>query len=292
MTARLLDTTDDEDFDKDPLAGALDATSAPVPAPAAAATPPSDPEIPEPYRGKSVGDLIGIIRDKEAMIGRQSQEVGSARSDALAARKLLDKALEFGTSTGRPDVNTEARAFGREDLLERPQEVVRSIVREELKGTQDELGEVRQVAQAKHFAEIHPTATNDMNDPVFVAWFQASPYRQRIAAKVFADPQKTDWEAADELWTGYESTRVVSATQPTPAPAKDTSQKPSPSQPNVADISLMRGGSGGGTAPIDGNGKERFKASVLHDMQVNKPELYWSAAIQNRIMKGHVIDDM
>jgi len=293
MTARLLDTLNDIEFGKDPLADAVEAPAKQAEPTKAAAPQATEIEIPEPYRGKSAADLVEIIRAKEAMIGRQSQDVGSARAEAAAARAMLDKALEFGTRTGRPDVNAEAKAFGRDDLLDRPQEVVKSLVQDELRGTKDEIATMRQNNQAAYFAQLHPSAKDDLNDPKFVEWFNANQYRQKIAAKVFADPSKTDWEAADELWSGYEASRTAPVTKPEPTKMADTPQKPNPST-SVDDVSLMKGGSGGGGAQNDpaNAGKETFRASKLMKMQADDPDTYWSIPVQRRINAGVVIDDL
>jgi hypothetical protein len=83
MAATLVEDFSDDD-DGVPLQSTQQARST---APAQAGLDGED--VPEKLRGKSVRDLLAILRDQEQHIGRQANEVGTLR-------KLVDQALEIG----------------------------------------------------------------------------------------------------------------------------------------------------------------------------------------------------
>ena len=294
MSARLIEVPEDEYLGgKDPLAGAAAPTSADDPKTEKAPTVDEDvllgDDIPEKYRGKKAKDLLDVVINQESLIGRQSQEVGALRQETASLRGLVDKALQFkGGAQGQP-TEQKPKPISGDDILRRPEEAVGQVVGERTKPLEERLERLEVYKDAVAFESKHPNAAADMNDEKFVAWVKASPYRDKLARKAFqGGKENIDWDAADELWTGYDELRNAAPAHKEEATVTqaDKSQKQTPS---IEDVSLLK--TGGGAAREQPGARERFKRSALEHLQATNPDSYWSPEVQRRIFAGIVVDD-
>lgn len=293
MSARLIEVPEGDPLVKDPLAGAVASSAL---EPIATKPEPVDEDvllgddIPEKYRGKKAKDLLEIVRNQETLIGRQSQEVGTLRQESASLRGLVDKALQFKSgATGQP-AEAQPKPISGDDILRRPAEAVGQVVGERTKPLEERLERLEVYKDAVAFESKHPNAAADMNDEKFVNWVKGSPYRDKLARKAFqGGKENIDWDAAEELWTGYDEIRNASPVhkEETTVTQAEKTQKQTPS---IEDVSLLK--TGGGAAREQGTGsKERFKRSALEQLQATNPDSYWSPEVQRRISAGIVVDD-
>ena len=249
-------------------------------------------DIPEKYRGKTAKELLAIAREQETYIGRLGQEKGELRSRIGTLEGLVDKALKL-----RDPGLAHQPAPKEDDLLDfsrKPQEAVSTVVQKELEPIKGELETLTAQARARAFEERHPTAAQDLNDERFVEFVKKYPRRAALAQKAFGNPDRYDFEAAEQLWEEWED---VKSALPTPSPA----QSETPTNPGNASaatgetppalIPAGNGGSGSGSS----TGKPLYSRSQLERLQVTKPDQYWAPDVQARISEayreGRVLED-
>lgn len=157
-----------------------------------------DVDIPEQYRGKGVKDLVKIVTDQNAMIGRQSQEVGEVR-------RLADELLKAQLTKKPEQVVPEV------DFFENPQEAIRNAIDNspKVKAAEEYAVMARKQMAMQSLVNKHPDYQNFLQDNEFNTWVQSSKVRQ----KLFAEANNYDFDAADELLGTFKQLRTVRQTQ-------------------------------------------------------------------------------
>lgn len=232
-------------------------------------------ELPEKWRGKSTKDLIALIEEKEAMIGRQSNEVGGYR-------KLVDELLETKRSADLAKAEKDPAADLTSDrLLENPAEAIRpvveQIIREQLKPVTTRVEDRERQADMERFERDYPTASQIAQSEDFQNWVMRShgrAYRASLASK-------GDLEAARSLLDDYND--VVAARNP----AEEKAQRKDPVAKARA-ASSDRPGNGRAESP-----KKVYRQSELVQMINKDPEKWRSesfqAELRTAIKEGRVV---
>lgn len=283
--AQLIDPNAISEDDEDQVAITPAAPTAPV------VEDPQDDDTPAKYRGKSPAELLQVIRDQEAHIGRQAHEVGTLR-------QLADKALalthdsQSRTAVDNPG-NEEDLDSG--DFFQDPQG---AVTRATAKATAPVVGRLEQLERAEQqraFLAQHPTAMQDTSNPDFVKWVTANKARTRLAQQAIGNPEAPNFELAGDLWELWEERKAEVAARAEPAdPAPSLEDPPveqrtttpkAPSTPKAP--TLLRGGSDNG--PSGGSTNARvFSRTKLLKMQIEKPDDYWDPEFQAELKQAYV----
>lgn len=237
-------------------------------------------DVPEKLRGKSVRDLLAILREQEQHIGRQANEVGTLR-------KLVDQALEVtnpghASRTAREEPITEAQ-LDADSLLNDPLGSVSRVAKATTKPLEERLEQLETERRHQAFLREHPTALQDVNDPSFVEWVKGNKARAKLGMKAFPQGQTPDFEAADDLWTLWEEAKaskaqVVQDEDPAPTP-------PKPAPAARAAPKLLTGA--GGSEPGTGRSQRIFSKAKLIKMQTEDPGAYYDPEFQAELMQAY-----
>lgn len=237
-------------------------------------------DVPEKLRGKSVRDLLAILREQEQHIGRQANEVGTLR-------KLVDQALEVtnpghASRTAREEPITEAQ-LDADSLLNDPLGSVSRVAKATTKPLEERLEQLEAERRHQAFLREHPTALQDVNDPSFVEWVKGNKARAKLGMKAFPQGQTPDFEAADDLWTLWEEAKaskaqVVQDEDPAPTP-------PKPAPAAHAAPKLLSGA--GGSEPGTGRSQRIFSKAKLIKMQTEDPGAYYDPEFQAELMQAY-----
>lgn len=232
------------------------------------------PDIPEKYRGKSIQDLIEMHRNAESELGRKGQELGTLRS---LTDQLLD--LKRTEDLGRNNAAPERKPITSDALFEDPEGTIAGAVAAAIEPIAQHLTSQEQREALRDFSSRHPTFQEDMQDPQFLEFVQSSPYRTRLAARL-AESEKEgryDFDAAEELWSGWEERRPAQTTQDEETAAADTAAA-------AADATLVTGGGAEADASAQ---KTIFKRHVLAKMRLEDPEGYYDPQFQAELMQAY-----
>ena len=318
MPGKLIDGPDDhlnftpyaeEGGNQDPLLGArVDDPSVPekqVTQPVSQVTEEtlSGDDVPEKYRNKSARELLDVIQNQESTIGRMSNEVGDARKRIGTLEGLVDRALtlrdpghEPPESVSEEDLNDQFQT----DPVGTTSRVVTQAVEQATAPLVQEVNRLQAKSTAEDFQRAHPTAPQDINSQEFIDYVGASEYRKNLANKAFGEHEqgKYDFEAADELWSGWEEHQKASAPaageqdlEGAGAPQATEQPATQPTVPAQEPTSLIPGGSAGDAGNSDG--KPRYSWAALADLQAKNPDYYWrddvQAKINTAIAEGRVV---
>jgi len=243
-------------------------------------------EVPEKYRGKSARDLLDIIRQQEEFTGRQSNELGQLREQVGTLRGVVDKAIALQAGE-QPSRNEDEHAeLTADDLLNNPTEAINRAVTSALEPVTRRFEDMSYKEQQQDFLSRHETATQDVNDPNFVDYVKQSPYRKRLAEKAFADPNRIDFEAAEELWLGYDEVRASeSASTETEQDLNSAGDSvPAKPKPSPSEVALVR--SGGSDGEPSGDSKI-YSRSKLVKLQAEDPDTYYDPAFQAKVAAAY-----
>jgi len=154
-----------------------------------APAPVAEDNLPAKYKGKSLDEIIKMHQEAEKLIGRQAQEVGEVRK---LADDLIKRQLE------KPKAEEPATKEDEIDFFEDPKKYVSKAVEEHpaVKEAKEQALEIRRMQTLNRLSKEFPGFEQDVGDPAFAEWIQASPVRLRL----FATAQNTaDYDSAAEL---------------------------------------------------------------------------------------------
>lgn len=161
-------------------------------------------EIPERFKDKSREEVAQSYVELEKLNSRQAQDLGKLR-------RTVDEMLELQLRSPAPgQEKPSTKPVDAEALLDRPDETVRGIAKQEVDARVQNLeAELRneRIERAKvAFTAQFPTWEQDVKDPAFLNWVREKPHRVQLA--LHAD-QTGDWSAAETLFGTYYDQREV-----------------------------------------------------------------------------------
>lgn len=222
-----------------------------------------DESIPEKYRGKSVEEVIAIARNLESDRGRMANEVGQLR-------KLTDQVLGLAqTAQFKPANQPQEKPapVTSEDLLSRPEETVTELAKrvadERVSATEQRTANLEARLALADFTRKYPDFEQTMQNSEFQEWIQGSAYRQRLAN---AAATKADYDAADELFGLYNSSRPAKTEEKKPTDALEAARR--------ASLTQKGGSSAAGVVNTSSDGKKIYSRHELIEMRIHKPEEY------------------
>lgn len=265
------------------LEAELDAHSAnKTPTPKAKPNKPTAPTADSKYDDMDRQALIKSLKHSQTKIGEQGQEVGQLRN---LTDKLLDlkRTEDLTAHGGSPDDSP----ISGDTLLTNPRDTINSVVEgsDRIQQLEDKLDALGQSAVEQQFATLHPAYKEDMKDPVFTEWVQASPYRSGLAQKAY----QQDWTAAHELWVAYDEVREVvvqddAAGGDNGQGNKVVTDDVSRDEALAAAQMVAAGGAGGG----DVSQKPIYSRQALINKRIQDPTGYYDQAFQDIIKEAYI----
>lgn len=224
--------------------------------------------MPDKFKGKSAEEIAKAYLEVEKTIGRQGAELGQMR-------KYVDTLIQREVSQA-PEETIADKPVEADDLLDRPEETIREIIKKELKGVQQELSKTQQQLQFNDFVRKHPNYTEVAQSPDFLEWVQTSDKR---LSKYQSANYQMDLEAADELLSDWKE--LAEYRQKRVAEAEDQRKKA------LKDVSAERG-----VGESSGGSKKKFRRSELREMRIHNPDKFdaMQAEIIQAYREGRVID--
>jgi hypothetical protein len=217
-----------------------------------------EPEVPEPYRGKSPAELAKMVEDAQKMIGRQANELGENR-------RVMDEYIK-AQLTAAPKQPVEDI-----DFFTDPEAAVAKMVESHPKVRQAEAAAEQMVKMNAMSAlqSRHPDLKSIVTNQGFQDWVGGSPMRMRL----FQQADKAyDVEAADELLSLYkERQQLVEQTSEVEKRSRDQ-------QVQKASTGNTRGS---GAAPS----RKVYRRSDLIKLNMTDPERY--EAMSSEIMAAY-----
>lgn len=222
--------------------------------------------MPEKFKNKSPEEIAKAYLEVEKTIGRQGAELGQLRKyvDTLIQR-------EVNTAPEKQDKPVEA-----DDLLDRPEETIREIIKKELKSVTEDLNQTKKQLQFNEFVRKHPDYTSVAQTPEFLEWVQSSDKRM---ARYQSANYEMDLEAADELLSDWKDLTSLREQKVKEAESKRKQA--------LKDATAERGvgESGKGVKP-------KFRRSELREMRIRNPDKFdaMQAEIIQAYRDGRVVD--
>lgn len=226
-------------------------------------------KIPDKYRGKSVEDIIAMHQNAEALIHRQSEEVGFARKMAEQAARRLES--DNGSSAKRPDADQGATQV---DFFADPEQAVAQAVSKhpDVVNAKASAEAIRRENNARIMRESIGDPVPILQDPDFVEWAKGNPYRLELLRR--AD-QDYDVAAAQEVFGNF---KLYKASKSQAADATKTELK------TQTDTAKKAARVDAGSPGAKDTGKI-YKRSDLIRLQNTDPERY--DRLSDEIMKAY-----
>lgn len=219
---------------------------------------PAVEEVPEKYRGKTIGDIVRMHQEAEKLIGRQGTEVGELRN-------IVD---DFIKSQKKPETQQEDDET---DYFTDPRKAVDQRIE-----SHPAIKQANEAALAMKRAEVtsklqtsHPDYAEIVTDPQFAEWVSAS----KVRAELFMRADKNfDFDSADELLSTWKERKELSKKM-TETSAQDRKQ-----QLRAATTSV-------GKTSDEGVGKKVYRRGDIIRLMQSDPDRY--EAMQPEIMAAY-----
>ena len=157
-------------------------------------------DVPEKYRGKSLGDIVHMHQEAEKLIGKQAQEVGEVR-------KLADELIKHNLGNAPAATKEQEPEV---DFFEDPKKAIQATVdrHPDIVAARQAAGDFKKMQVHQKLSKEHPDFVEVAQDPEFANWVKMSPIRLGLWAK--ADGE-FDYDSANELLSTYKELRGVKA---------------------------------------------------------------------------------
>jgi hypothetical protein len=222
-------------------------------------------------RFASEAELEKAYVELEKKLGQQGQEIGSLRK---LTQGLIDSKRTSDLSPGEQGAKHEPVTS--DELLRDPQAAIERISKSQTAAIERQLAETRMELARAAFEKKYPTFRADMEDPEFLKFAAASPYRQRLAQRA---AETGDLEAADELWTAYADVRQVPSKTGDDKGASQATSARKAGDPAQAALVSSGSAAAGAAKPI-------YSRIALQMKQIKDPTGYYDPAFQAMIIEA------
>jgi hypothetical protein len=235
-------------------------------------------DMPDKFKGKSAEEIAQAYVNAEKRLGEVNNQLGEYRSMTDRLLDLEEKRVSDLEKGGAKEI--EEFDIDPTELLANPKEVMdRYYEQRRSQDTgytelQQRLDRIESQTIEQQFVEKHPDAQERFNDPVFVEWVQANPYRANMAAQAV---NAQDYNGLDYLLTDYKERTGA-------APANDRKAQEIQQAAQVATESQSSGGS-------TNSGKVYSRRKIV-ELKINNPEEYRTRASEftKAYAEGRVTD--
>lgn len=225
-------------------------------------------------KGEVKVDLVlSSYTSLESQYGRMANDLGHQR-------KLTDRLLDLKRESDLSRSTPAKPKLTPDELLSKPDEALdrfldaRDAARES--EVQQRVVTLEQQLAAKALIDKHPDWQIVAQEPEFVQWVQASPFRARLGAQV---AQQQDWSAADELLSEYKERKQATKPAAAPAPAQEDA-----AQLEAARKASLEGGNNSGGASKPG---KVYRRVDLLELKMRRPEVYYDDGFQAEILRAY-----
>jgi hypothetical protein len=234
------------------------------------ATQQPEPDIPAKYAGKSMAEVIEMQQEAEALMSRQSSELGEQRKLMQTLLEAQNKATEAAPP--------EEPVAQEDNFFDDPVNAVNKAIENHpdvIKAREERMGNV-QKHNLESLDKAYPDWQETVKDSSFQKFIGDSATRTEMFRKADSEYRS---DLAIELFDWYSQTRMSSATQEAVAGEKSKIQK---AMKQTSSESRSSGDSVGG--------KKIYRRADLINLQVTDPNRYeaLSDEIQSAYAEGRV----
>jgi hypothetical protein len=217
-------------------------------------------DVPEKYRGKSLGDIVHMHQEAEKLIGKQAQEVGEVR-------KLADELIKHNLGNAPAATKEQEPEV---DFFEDPKKAIQATVdrHPDILAARQAAGDFKKMQVHQKLSKEHPDFVEVAQDPEFANWVKMSPIRLGLWAK--ADGE-FDYDSANELLSTYKQLKQIK-TQEVETKGKETLKQ------NLKAAAVDTGGTGESS-------KRVYRRADLIRLRMNDPDRY--EALEPEIMAAY-----
>lgn len=223
-------------------------------------------DLPDKYKGKSAAELARMHQNLEALMGKQSSEVGELRQavDTLVQQSMSATSAQ-ATSAPEPELDDS-------DFFTNPREAVERLIAQNptLQSAQQVTAAMAQQQALSALKSAHPDMDSIVQDEGFQKWVASSNVRQQMFINA---NDNYDFEQANELLSLWKE-RADTVTQT--AKVEKLAQKQQ----------IKRASTGSARANPEGKAtKKVYRRRDIIDLMQKDPKRY--QALQPEIMKAY-----
>lgn len=223
-------------------------------------------DLPEKYRGKSAAELARMHQNLEALMGKQSSEVGELRKavDTLVQQSMATTSAQ-ATSAPEPELDDS-------DFFTNPREAVERLIAQNptLQSAQQVTAAMAQQQAVNALKTAHPDMETILADEGFRKWVASSNVRQQMFINA---NDNYDYEQANELLSLWKE-------------RADTVTKTAQVEKLAQKQQIKRASTGSARANPEGKaGKKVYRRRDIIDLMQKDPKRY--QALQDEIMKAY-----
>jgi hypothetical protein len=233
-----------------------------------ATTEPTEANIPDKYKGKSLDEIVRMHQEAEKLIGRQAQEVGEVR-------KLADDLIKQQLNTNKQD--TQPSAVDNDiDYFADPGKAVNHAVENNPTVRQlKEQAELQYRQQgAARLQDKFPGYLDVVNSEDFVNWVKAS----KVRIDLFTRANSFDFDSAEELLETFTAIKGTKAQKAQEADAALVKNEQNTRSQTLRSAAVQKGGTGEVSKPI-------YKRVDLIRLRMTDPNRYND--MQDEIMQAY-----
>ncbi len=225
---------------------------------------PEESDIPEKYRGKSVGELVQMNQELEKFSGKQSTEVGELR-------KLVDNYIQTELDEKQAPQTQQEDNNGDVDFFVDPQSAVNRAIdnHPKIKQAETYTKQYQQQATLAQLRSNHPDMDRFLEDPKFADWIKGSKVRTKLFVQ--AD-QQYDYDAADELFSLWKERSSI---------VQDTAKAERANRKNA--VKSAATGTARGSA--EGSRKKVYRRADIIKLMKTDPDRY--ASLSDEILRAY-----
>jgi hypothetical protein len=236
------------------------------------------------------GDLESSARKLADSYGNLESDRGRLANEVGTLRHLVDQALDLKRTQDLQDNGGEpgedSQPVTADDLLNDPDTAISRAVERATRPLTEKLSRAEQQEALMRFEQNHPTFREDLQDQQFQQWVAGSAYRQRLAQHVLESEKqgRPDFDAAEELWSGWEEVRQSAGTQDAPDEAEQVNEQREQQGAAIDRATLTtRGG-----AESDVSHKPIYSRAALVQKRINDPDGYYDPEFQRVIQQAYL----
>lgn len=226
----------------------------------------SEEDLPEKYRGKSAAELARMHQNLEALMGKQSSEVGELRKavDTLVQQSMSATSAN-ATSAPEPELDDS-------DFFTNPREAVERLIAQNptLQSAQQVTAAMAQQQALTALKSAHPDMESILQDDGFRKWVASSNVRQQMYINA---NDNYDFEQANELLSLWKE-------------RADTVNKTAQVEKLAQKQQIKRASTGSARANPEGKASKKvYRRRDIIDLMQKDPKRY--QALQDEIMKAY-----
>lgn len=231
-----------------------------------------DDSLPTKLRGKTPEEMAQMYVNLESAYGRMANDLGTQRK---LTDRLLDLKRETDLGTQVPPVKVTREELLSDNPTEALDKFVDSRVRARTSEVASRLDQMEAGLAQAQFLGKHSDYVTFFNNPEFVQWAQATPYRVRVASAA----ARGDWAAADELLSDFKERKQATAK----IVVQDEAEDEALTQARSASLETSRPPAKAGGGKV----AKVYRRADLIRLRMEKPDSYYDDGFQQEIIRAY-----